>query len=159
VSGNCHSKTFNWANYKYSDNGTTAMTKYNSTDSKTVLDLSDDAARANMGGLWRMPTKDEYAALGAAVNSAWTANYQGSGVSGLVLTSKTDSSKKLFFPAAGGCYKGSVGDVGSFGYYWSSSVYKRDGQFAYHLNFNSGYVGWQREDRRYVGFAVRGVLG
>jgi hypothetical protein len=38
------SKVFNWANYKYSDNGTTAMTKYNSTDGETVLDDFDDAA-------------------------------------------------------------------------------------------------------------------
>ena len=92
VNGTCHSKTFDWANYKYSDNGTTAMTKYNSTDGKTVLDLSDDAARANMGGLWRMPTTDEYAALGAATTSASTSDYQGSGIAGLVLTDKTDSS-------------------------------------------------------------------
>ena len=112
-----------------------------------------------MGGSWRMPTTDEYAALGAAVNSAWTADYQGSGVSGLVLTDKSDSSKVLFFPAAGYCYNGSVSNVGSYGSYWSSSVYGSSLQNAYRLGFGSGTVNWQRNYYRYYGFSVRGVVG
>jgi hypothetical protein len=161
VSGNCHSKTFDWVNYKYgngtSSPGATGMTKYSSTDSKTVLEASDDAARANMGGLWRMPTTEEYIALGNAVNSAWTTDYQGSGVAGLVCTDKTDSSKVLFFPAAGNCYNGSVYSVGSFGLYWSSSIYSSSVKNAYGLNFLSSNVGWQYYYNRCLGFAVRGV--
>lgn len=46
VSGGCHS--FSWADYKYgngtSDPGDTGMTKYNSTDGKTVLEASSDAS-------------------------------------------------------------------------------------------------------------------
>ena len=163
VTGDCHSKIFDWVNYKYgngtSDPGATGMTKYNSTDGKTVLEASDDAATVNMGGLWRMPTTAEYAALRAATTSAWTSSYQGSGVSGLVLTDKTDSSKVLFFPAAGNCYNGSVYNVGSYGFYWSSSVYSSSVQSAYRLNFNSSSVNWKDPSIRYGGFAVRGVLG
>lgn len=156
-------KPFVFADYKFG-NGTSSIkvsgiTKYNSTDSKTVLDLGDDAARAAWGGQWRMPTSDEYAALGAAVNSAWTTDYQGSGVSGLVLTDKTDSSKVLFFPAAGRCYNGSVNYVGRYGRYWSSSVYSSDVQSAYGLYFYSSSVYWQDINGRYLGFAVRGVVG
>jgi uncharacterized protein (TIGR02145 family) len=163
VSGNCHSKTFDWVNYKYgngtSSPGATGMTKYNSTDGKTVLDLSDDAARVNMGGLWRMPTTEEFQALGTATTSAWTTDYQGSGVSGLVLTDKTDSSKVLFFPAAGNCNNGSVDYVGSNGNYWSSSVYSSNVQYAYYLAFGSSNVNWRYVSNRYGGYAVRGVLG
>ena len=159
-------KYFGWEDYKYgngtSSPGDTGMTKYNYTDGKTVLDISDDAARANWGGSWRMPTTAEYAALGAAVNAAWTADYQGSGVAGLVCTDKTDSSKVLFFPADGGCYNGSVSDVGSDGYYWSSSVNSSHVRNAYSLNFNNyggSYVDWQQNgDFRCFGDAVRGVL-
>ena len=104
-------------------------------------------------------TTDEYVALGAAVNSAWTADYQGSGVSGLVLTDKTDSSEVLFFPAAGYCYNGSVGNVGSRGNYWSSSVISSNVQYAYLLLFSSGGVYWQINGSRISGYAVRGVLG
>ena len=156
-------KYFGWADYKYgngtSSPGATGMIKYNSTDGKTVLDLSDDAARANMGGLWRMPTTEEFQALGTATTSAWTTDYQGSGVSGLVLTDKTDNSKVLFFPAAGYCDNGSVGSVGTYGNYWSSSVYSSDVQSAYGLRFHSSIVYWHGGSSRPFGFAVRGVLG
>lgn len=157
-------KYFGWEDYKYgngtSSPGNTGMTKYNSTDGKTVLEASDDAVTAAWGGSWRMPTTEEYVALGNAVNTAWTADYQGSGVSGLVCTDKTDSSKVLFFPAAGYCYNGSVGYVGSYGYYWSSSLYSSIVQYAYFLTFHNGFVNWQNYGRsRYYGFLVRGVLG
>ena len=157
-------KLFDWEDYKYgngtSSPGATGMTKYNSTDGKTVLDLSDDAARANMGGLWRMPTTEEFQALGTATTSAWTTDYQGSGVSGLVLTDKTDNSKVLFFPAAGDCSNGSVNLVGSRAIYWSSSVYSSLVQFAYRLYFSSSSgVDWEGISNRFSGVAVRGVLG
>ena len=156
-------KFFGWADYKYG-NGTsspddTGMTKYNATDGKTVLDISDDAVTAAWGGQWRMPTKDEYVALGNAVNTAWTSDYQGSGVRGLVCTDKNDSSKVLFFPACGYCSNGSVHDIGRFGDYWSSSLYSSNVQFAYYLSFGSGYVNWQNHNiYRYNGYSVRGIL-
>ena len=152
-------KIFSWENYKYNPSGDgSTMTKYNATDGKTVLEASDDAAQANWGSQWRMPTTDEYVALDNAVNTAWTADYQGSGVSGLVLTDKTDSSKALFFPAAGLCSNGSVINVGSIGYYWSSSVYSSKVQRAYGLGFSSSGVYWQSNFLRFYGFAVRGIL-
>ena len=154
-------KAFKWADYKYSNNGgSTAadMTKYNSTDGKTVLDLSDDAAQVNWGGSWRMPTTAEFQALGNAANTAWTADYQGSGVAGLVCTDKTDSSKVLFFPAAGDCGNGSVNGVGSGGYCWSSSLGTSFVIGGRNLYFYSGGVLWQSYGNRCFGFAVRGVI-
>lgn len=159
-------KYFGWADYKYG-NGTsspdnTGMTKYNFTDGKTVLDAEDDAVIANWGGSWRMPTTEEYIALGAAVNTAWTADYQGSGVAGMICTDKNDSSKVLFFPACGYCGNGSVKNVGRYGYYWSSSLISRYDNIrdAYYLNFYDGSVYWQNiYFSRYNGFPVRGVVG
>ena len=152
-------KAFSWSDYKFNPSGDgSTFTKYNGSD-YTVLQSEDDAVQAAWGGNWRMPTTAEYAALGAAVNSAWTADYQGSGVSGLVLTDKTDSSKVLFFPAVGHCLNGSVGYVGSYGLYWSSSVSSSYVQGAYSLFFSSSNVNWQGNDYRDDGFAVRGVLG
>ena len=149
-------KYFGENDYIYYNNG--GYTKYNSADGKTVLEASDDAVTAAWGGNWRMPTTAEYAALGSATTSAWTADYQGSGVSGLVLTDKTDSSKVLFFPAAGFFRNGSVYSVGSNGDYWSSSVYSSSILYAYSLYFDSKRVVWQSSSLRYSGFAVRGVL-
>ena len=156
-------KYFGWADYKYgngtSSPGATGMTKYNATDGLTTLEAVDDAAVANWGGSWRMPTTAEFQALGNALNTAWTADYQGSGVAGLICTDKTDSSKVLFFPAAGRCYNGSVGNVRSFGYYWSSSVYSSNVHNAYYLKFLSSGVLWQGNYNRFDGFSVRGVVG
>jgi uncharacterized protein (TIGR02145 family) len=154
-------KFFGWADCKYNSGGTSPsaadMTKYNSTDGKTVLEASDDAATANWGGQWRMPTTEEYAALGDAVNTAWTADYQGSGVAGIICTDKTDSSKVLFFPACGNCYVGSVINVGSLGNYWSSSLSSNGVQYAYYLGFYDGHVYWRNRIYRYYGNSVRGV--
>lgn len=156
-------KYFGWEDYKYgngtSDPGTAGMTKYNSSDHKTVLDASDDAVTAAWGNNWRMPTTVEFQALGAAVNTEWTDNYQGSGVKGLVCTDKTDSSKVLFFPATGFCRNGSVSMVGSLGVSWSSSrgSYSYNVHQCYDLNFNSGDVYWQNDGYRDTGCTVRGV--
>jgi hypothetical protein len=156
-------KYFGWADYKYgngtSSPGDTGMTKYNSTDGKMVLDASDDAVAAAWGGAWRMPTTEEFVALGNAVNTEWTADYQGSGIAGLVFTAKDGSGAELFFPAAGICSYGSAGLVGSGGLYWSGSLYSSSMQLAYYLYFGNGSVGWQGFNDRYYGFPVRGVVG
>ena len=69
-------KYFYWRDYKYSVD--TSMTKYNSSDGKTALDTSDDAAIANWGADWRMPTTTEFRTLGNNVNVTWTNNYKSS---------------------------------------------------------------------------------
>lgn len=161
ASGTTNAKPFVWADYKFGNGttspGTTGQTKYNSTDSKTVLDLSDDAARVNWGGAWRMPTTAELQALGNAVNTAWTANYQDSGVAGMIFTDKTDSSKKLFFPAGGGCFDSSVYYVGLYGYYWTSSL-ASDVRVSYSLRFIQNYALWDGSGYRYNGCSVRPVI-
>ena len=52
-------KMFSWGDYKWSENGVATMTKYNKTDGKSTLDPEDDAAHVNMGGTWKMPTKEQ----------------------------------------------------------------------------------------------------
>jgi len=155
-------KYFGWADYKYlSGAGTSssAMTKYNRTDGKTVLEAADDAARVNWGNKWRMPTYDDFQALHNAVNTAWTADYQGTGVKGLVCTDKADSSKVLFFPACGSCYNGDVSNVGSNGYYWSSSLYDYIDVFSKCFEVGSGGCSISGVYGRSYGYSVRGVVG
>jgi hypothetical protein len=168
-------KYFDWEDYKYAEldpsgsngsgsgsgsgGGTYKMTKYNETDGKTVLEATDDAVTAAWGGSWRMPTTAEFQALRNAVNTVWIANYQGSGVAGLVCTDNTDSSKVLFFPAAGYCSNGGVGRVGDGGEYLSSSLDSNGRQYAYSLFFISSGANWGSLYNRCYGYAVRGVLG
>jgi uncharacterized protein (TIGR02145 family) len=148
-------KAFSWNDYKYGNSGST-LTKYNKTDGKTVLDSEDDAVTAAWGGNWRMPTKEEFQALVNATTNQWTTI---DGVNGRLFTDKTDSSKTLFFPAAGGCGGGDVWNVGSYGYYWSRSLITNDVSYAWYLNFYDGSVSPDGNGNRYRGYSVRGVFG
>lgn len=66
-------KNFNWADYELGDGqgGAAHMTKYNSTDGKTVLEAEDDAATVNMGGEWHMPSKEQLSELAANTKNGW----------------------------------------------------------------------------------------
>ena len=151
---------YNWSTYKYCNGSETSLTKYNTNsnfgtvDNKTTLDLSDDAARANWGGTWRMPTKAEQDEL--KNNCTWTWATQ-NGVNGCRVTSKTNGNS-IFLPAAGYRYGTSVNNVGAYGYYWSSSLYESEPSFAYNLYFGSaGVIALLNYRYRYYGHPVRAV--
>ena len=161
---------YDWANYKYC-NGTAdttdenvKFTKYNTLatygenpDGKTTLDLEDDAARANMGGDWRMPSSALIEELVSETTSEWIENYNNSGVNGNKLTSKKDTNKHIFIPASGRRADSSFYHQGSHGYLWSSSIDTSLPYLAGYLNSSSVNVGG-RDEGRYLGFVVRGVL-
>ncbi len=141
---------YSWESYKWGTQS--ALTKYNSTDSKTVLDMEDDAARANWGGKWRIPTAAECEELFVNTTSEWTTQ---NGVYGRKFTStKEGNSNSIFLPATGYYSDGKLYDAGSWGYYWSSSLYKDDG--AWNLYIGNSGMGVYFSDRNY-GISVRPV--
>ena len=97
--------TYDWSTYKYGS-AYNQLTKYCSsssygkdgfTDSKTTLDLSDDAAYVNWGGKCRMSTKAQQDELRNECYLVWTENYNGSNVEGyIVYKAKTSSDKGIF---------------------------------------------------------------
>jgi len=105
-----------------------------------------------------MPTKDEFEALGDAVNTSWTSDYKNSGIAGLICTDKEDSSKILFFPAAAGLGDGYIGYVGSYGYYWSSSLKNNYVDYAHRLLFRQSFIDWTDFTERHHGHSIRPVL-
>ncbi len=64
--------------------------------------------------------------------------------------------QSLFLPAAGyrGYSNASLNRVGTYGYYWSSTV---NSIYSYYLGFYSGYVGPSNGSNRGGGFSVRCV--
>lgn len=103
-----------------------------------------------------MPTKEQIEELIAYTYNAWVENYNGTTVSGRKFTNKNDASKFIFLPAAGDRYFASSYDVGSKGYYWSSSQEESGTSSAYDMNFSAGYVS-QDYNSRVFGRTVRPV--
>ena len=150
--------TYNWSTYKWCRGSYDTQTKYNTkgsygtVDNKKTLELSDDAARANWGGAWRMPTDAEFAELREQCTWTWTTQ---NGVKGYKVTSKSNGNS-IFLPAAGCRYDSSLGDAGSYGDCWSSSLNTDYPDGAWNVFFNSSTVRRSYDDR-YYGFSVRPV--
>ena len=77
------------------------------------------------------------------------------GVNGLCFTGPNGNS--LFLPAAGRRRDGSLYDAGSYGYYWSSSLYTDYPNDAWYCRFYSGNVYVYGSGIRGYGHAVRAV--
>ncbi|MBQ7268282.1 MAG: Ig-like domain-containing protein [Bacteroidales bacterium] len=95
---------YSWSTYKWGTSSSN-LTKYNTlssngtVDNKTVLDPEDDVARVKLGGSWRLPTDAEWTNLIEKCTWVWTDNYNGTGVSGRIVTATNGNS--IFLPAAG----------------------------------------------------------
>ena len=129
------------------------------TTAGEVLAAEHDAARANMGGEWRIPTTEEMQALYDNTTNVWTDNYNNTGIKGCIFTGKGNyANSSLFLPAAGG-FNGTLCDYGgSIGYYWSSTLDSNSrSTLGRSLRFNSDNVYPQSNYSRYYGFSVRAV--
>ena len=150
---------YSWTTLKYCNDTTgDSFSKYNrnqdgTKDNKTVLDLSDDAARANWGGSWRMPTYAEFQELIDKCTWTWTTV---NGKNGYKVVSKSNGNF-IFLPAAGYRNYTSLDNAGSNGYYWSGSLGESYSYDARYLYFNSGNHGTDDFYRRY-GRSVRPVF-
>ena len=122
---------------------------------KAKLGLEDDAAHVNMGGDWHMPTPKQIAELLNNTVSKWTTL---DGVRGRLFTSKSDSSKSIFFPAAGVAWDGSVDSRGYYGNVWSSMLGSSNVDHGQNLDFYSVNAGLY-DNNRSNGLSVRGVIG
>ena len=115
-------------------------------------DSSRDAARANWGGSWRMPTRAEFQEL--KDNCTWTWTTQ-NGKKGYRVTGENGQS--IFLPATGYRRGDWLCHDGEFGFYWSSSPDEGSTGHAYGLYFSEGYRGvdWLYRNN---GRSVRPVL-
>ena len=110
-------------------------------------DSSRDAARANWGSSWRLPTLQEAKELIEKCNWKWTG-------SGYTVTGP--NGKSIFLPAAG--YKGrSVSyEIGEGGYYQTSTPDSMDDQSAHNFRFDKDGKNWNWSLRD-LGLSVRPV--
>ena len=148
---------FSWQNTPYytGDGSTHSWSKYSSS-SQNRLDLADDAARVNMGGLWRMPTLSEFQELLDNTNRSFETI---DGVEGWKFANKSDASKYIFLPNAGHLVN-TISWFSQLGYYRSSSLVGNSVQNAYLLWLNgSSSIMTSGTTGRYEGESVRAVQG
>lgn len=124
-----------------------------------IAGTSYDAATANWGAPWRMPTLAQIQELLDNTTSKWTTQ---NGVYGRKFTGRNGGF--VFLPTAGYRWNDYLDNEGSYGYYWSSSLGERDPvypwenglDYAYFLGFYSGDAYWACTDRC-SGYSVRPV--
>ena len=154
---------YDWETYKWSGNVWNTMTKYctssnyGTVDNKTELDPEDDAATANWGQQWCMPTKDQQDELLAQCTWEWTTR---NGMKGYLVTSKKNSNW-LFLPAAGYHDGAELYSTDKICDYWSSTLNTEESNQAYDIwcywysESSSGTA--TNSNARYFGFPVRPV--
>lgn len=153
--------TFDWSTYKYCNGSSYTLTKYcqnarygdnGFTDELTELELSDDAATANWGSGWRMPSDDQWTELRDSCAWTWV---QQNGVYGRLVTATNGNS--IFLPAAGYRYNSSFLFAGSKGLYWSRMYFsKLIPTDACGMSFSSDGIGSSRT-YRVNGYPIRPV--
>ena len=137
---------FSWTNYQYCMGSFNTLTKYCNnpdigyngfTDDLTTLEPSDDAATANWGDDWRMPTEGEWQELYQNTTVTWTTR---NGVNGRLFTASNGNS--LFLPAAGYRNESTPEATGIIGDYWTSSLDTDypSGALSFFFNSNNYYI-------------------
>ena len=150
---------FDWTNYAHSNDDGSVMNKYSATDGKTRLDSDDDAATQQWGTPWRIPTQADWQELIDNCDWTWTDDYQGTGIKGNIVASRTNSNA-IFLPAGGAYLDNSLSFSNTSGFFWSSTL-STDKTKAYKLTFNAG-TGATAQVTDYLrksGISVRPVQG
>ena len=126
-------------------------------DELNKMSLEDDVARTTMGGLWRIPTFEEFMELRDKCDWRWTTK---AGVKGYEVTGPNNN--KIFLPAAGQWNDSGLINDGLAGEYWSSTVHCDHPGYAWSLSFNSDQVFnkyGKVSPSRSNGCSIRPVLG
>ena len=123
-------------------------------DDKRFLESEDDAASVNLGDKWRIPTDAEWKELLNDDNCQLgiTANYNGTGVGGMIITSKKNgyTNNSIFLPADNHAE-----------WYWASCLSNTPYLpcvAVIHEN-GSGWGGFEGGAYRYSGLKIRPVYG
>lgn len=152
---------YDWSTYKWCYGSYITLTKYcydsyygnnGFTDGLTELLPEDDAATANWGSPWHMPTKDQIKELIDNCTQTWT---QQNGVNGTLVSGP--NGRSIFLPAAGNRWRDGLEGEGSYGDYWSSSLSPYNSNGANYLGLSNWGLEFRDGQIRDVGLSVRAV--
>ena len=156
---NCYNdSTYLWSK---SDNNSSGYTKYclqsnygyaGFSDGKFELDPIDDAASANWGSEWRMPSLAQLMELCEKCTWTWTTQNDVYGQLGTGPNGNT-----IFLPATGSRFNESLNYVGTIGNYWTRTLRTDYSSYAYNLYLNFSFLDIFLIKERHSGLAVRAV--
>jgi len=149
---------YSWDTYTLGRGDTKFLVKYNFNDKKTQLVPADDAARANWGGEWRMPTVEEFDELVNPDNCEWEWTNK-DGVNGYKVTGKK-TGNSIFLPITGFRFYEGVQFRAIKGIYWSSTLYTGNPNKAWCLMFDFSDVNvhfGNLSSNRFSGRCIRAV--
>lgn len=151
---------YRFSNYKWMKDG--LLTKYcmsrdlGDVDGKSLLDMEDDAARAQLGPGWRMPTMAEFQELYEKCTWIWS---ELCGVRGFMIISNVPGyeDRYIFLPAAGYNPQDGVMSDNYYCYYWMSEIDKEDNTPSARIWRASAMNAGIESAPRYFGLPIRPV--
>lgn len=104
---------------------------------KPISGTDIDFARRRWGGMWRLPTQEEWREL--IDRCDWKYRNAGDGAAGYVVTGPNGNI--IFLPFAGWSDDGiNMTDVGRFGYYWTASPVTNGKRMAHYVLLDEGKI-------------------
>ena len=131
-------------------------------DGLTVLKAEDDVASVKLGGVWRMPTKEEIDEL---KELDCLEDYELNGKKGLLFVGNGDNG--LFIPYGGYKDKSDTPVSTDYAYLWSSSLVTASSSAPEYIDYGAytlqnkveGYLGWKTTDIAALRSSARNVRG
>lgn len=157
---NSAKRFFSWDSYKWCRDSEKSLVKYclssgyGDVDGKDTLDPEDDAATANWGEEWQMPSVEQKDELQNPNYTKWTWKKE-NGINGYEIKSLKNGNS-IFLPATGYYVYGKLTSIGDYGNYWLCSINSENQAQAIIMAFYSDKVGMFESDR-YIGRSVRAV--
>jgi len=154
--------TYSWLTYQHCFEDEYLLTKYcfdvshgsdGFTDDLTTLEAIDDAATANWGAGWRMPTQAEMEELRTSCTWEWTSQ---NGIDGYIARNES-TGFYMFLPAAGYLDESGEHSITYDGDYWTSSLSEYSAINAYSILFYDGSQQLSSNMERDYGLPIRAV--
>ena len=145
---------YGWETYELCHGSYNSIFKYTEDDRKSILEPQDDVANSELGGEWRIPTKEDMEEL--VEECEWKWSNQNGRLGWKVIG---PNNNYIFLPASGAASSYIIAGVNELGRYWTATRDKSN-YSAYNLRFKDVTdTIVVVDDTRFYGRTIRPVLG